>query len=81
MAHSSRAKKIEAALQNLVGFLEVSDLTLELFHPLLLSTGDTRTLIGVQLGLQLPPPQRLGTNPDLGADRWQAAYTDRYSSR
>lgn len=56
-------------LQNLVGFLEISVLALQLFDPLLLGGGDTRALMSVDLDLQHPLTQGPRTDPDLRADR------------
>src|SRR6476659_3256005 len=44
---------------DLVGLLEISHLALEIHNPLLLSTGDTRPLVVVDLGLQHPAAPQL----------------------
>ncbi|WP_158083903.1 hypothetical protein [Mycobacterium sp. AT1] len=41
-------------LQNLVGFLEISAITLQLLDALLLGGGDTGGVLGIDLSLQNP---------------------------
>jgi hypothetical protein len=81
VAHSSAAKENRSGLQNLVGLLEISVLTLQRLDPLLLGCRDTRSVLGIDLGLQHPLTQGLRTDPDLRTDRLRAGYTDRYSPR
>jgi hypothetical protein len=68
-------------LQNLVGLLEISHFPLKVLDPLLLSTCDTRPLGGIHLGLQHQRRSDSAPIPTFGPIAWQAAYTDRYSSR
>jgi hypothetical protein len=61
--------------------LKISDLALELLNPLLLSTGGTRRLVGIDLARNVHRRNDSAPASTLGPIAWQAAYTARYSSK
>jgi len=68
-------------LQNLVGLLEISHFPLKILDALVLGNRGTRPLGGIHLGLHTQRRSDSAPTPTFGPIAWQAAYTDRYSSR